>query len=49
MEKELSGQEKDLLFFMSNEDTHDIIKIIKWLEHSGVLVHGVTVTVKYEI
>ena len=29
MEKELSGQEKDLLFFISNEDTYDIIKIIK--------------------
>ena len=27
----------------------DIIKIVKSLEHSGVLIDGVTETVKYEI
>ena len=28
---------------------NDIIKIIKWLKDSGVLIDGVTETVKYEI
>ena len=34
---------------MSNEDMNDIIKIIKALEDSGVLIDGVTETVKHEI
>ena len=36
------------LFFL-NEDLNNIIKIIKSLEDSGVLVDDVTETVKYEI
>ena len=47
MEKELSEQEKDL--FISNEDMNDIIKIIKSLEDSIVLIDGITETVKREI
>ena len=35
--------------FISNEDMNDIIKIIKSLEDSGVLIDGVTETVKYEV
>ena len=35
--------------FISNEDLNDIIKIIKSLEDSGVLIDGVTETVKDEI
>ena len=35
--------------YISNEDTNDIIKIIKSLEDSGVLIDGVTETVKQEI
>ena len=35
--------------FFSNEDMNDIIKIIKSLENSGVLIDGVTETVKHEI
>ena len=44
MEKELS--EKRLI---SNEDMNDIIKVIKLLEDSIVLIAGVTETVKDEI
>ena len=35
--------------FILNEDMTNIIKIVKSLEHSGVLIDGVTETVKYEI
>ena len=35
--------------FTSNEDMNDIIRIIKSLEHSSVLIDGVTETVKHEI
>ena len=34
---------------MSNEDMNDFIKIIKSLEDLGVLLNGVTKTVKHEI
>ena len=40
---------KGLNLFISNEDMNDIIKIKKSLEDSGVLIYGVTVTVKHEI
>ena len=42
-------QEKDLLYFSLNVDLIDIIKIIKSLEDSGVLIDEVTETVKHEI
>ena len=35
--------------FISNEDMNDMIKVIKSLEDLGVLVDGVTETVKHEI
>ena len=35
--------------FISNEDINDIIKIIKSLEDSGVLIDGGTETVKGKI
>ena len=35
--------------FISNEDMNDVIKIIKSLEDLGVLIDGVTETVKHEI
>ena len=47
MEKELSDQEKDLLYFKWRYGWH--IKIIKSLEDLGVLIDGVTETVKDEI
>ena len=40
---------KGFTLFMSNEDMNDIIKIIKSLEDSVVLIDGVTETVKHEI
>ena len=35
--------------FISNEDLNNVIKIIKPLEDSGVLIDGVTETVKHDI
>ena len=40
---------KGFTLFISNEDMNDIIKIIKSLEDSGVLIDGVTETVKHQI
>ena len=40
---------KGLTLFFSNEDINDIIKIIKSLEDSDVLIDGITETVKHEI
>ena len=40
---------KGLILFISNEDMNDIIAIIKSVETSGVLIDGVTETVKHEI
>ena len=39
---------KEFILFISNEDTNDIIRIKKSLEDSGVLIIGVTETVKHE-
>ena len=47
VEKKLSGHEKDLHYLF--KDMNDIIKIIKSLEGSGVLIDGITETVKDEI
>ena len=41
--------EKEFILFNSNEDMNDIIKIIKSLEDSNVLIDGITETVKHEI
>ena len=41
--------EKVFNSFISNEDMNDIIKIIKLLENWGILIAGVTKTVKNEI
>ena len=40
---------KGFHLFISNEDMNDIIKILKSLEDSGVLIDGVTEAVKHEI
>ena len=39
---------KQFTLFISNEDMNDIIKIIKLSKDSGVLIDGVTETVKHE-
>ena len=51
-ERKISGKEairaeKGLTLFISNEDMNDIIKIIKLLEDSGVLIDVVIETVKH--
>ena len=53
-DRKISGRgavraEKGFTLFISNEDMNDIIKIIESLEDSGVLIDGVTETVKHEI
>ena len=45
MEKELSEEEKDLIYLFR---MNDIMKIIKLLEDSVVLIDGVDETVKHE-
>ena len=40
---------KGFTLFISNEDMNDIIKIMKSLEDSDVLIDGVTETIKHEI
>ena len=54
LERKISGKGavrtgKGFTLFISNEDMNDIIKIIKSLEDSGVLIDGVTETVKHKI
>ena len=41
--------EKGFTLFISNEDINDIIKIIKSLADSNVLIDGITETAKIEI
>ena len=53
-ERKISGKGavragKGFTLFISNEDMNDIIKIIKSLKDSGLLIDGVTETVKNEI
>ena len=53
-ERKISGKGavkagKGCTLFISNEGMNDIIKIIKSLEDSGVLIDGVTETVKHEM
>ena len=40
---------KGFTLFISNEDRNNIIKVIKSLEDSTVLIDGITETVKHEI
>ena len=53
-ERKISGKGavragKGFTLFISNEDMNDIIKIVKSLEYSSVLIDGVTEIVKHEI
>ena len=43
------GAGKWFTLFISNEGSNDIIKIIKSLEDSGVLIDDIIQTVKHEI
>ena len=40
---------KGFTLFISNEDKNYVIKIIKSLKDSGILINGVTETAKHEI
>ena len=40
---------KGFTSFILNEDMNDIIKIIKSLENSNSLIHGIPETVKHEM
>ena len=42
-------EENGLTLFISNEDTNDIIKIIKLSEDSRKLIDGITERIKHEI
>ena len=44
-----SNKSRIKILFISNEDTYDIIRTIKLLEDSGVLIYCVTGTIKHEI
>ena len=53
IERRISGKRvararKEFTLLISNEDMDDIIRIIKSLEDSSVLIDGVTETVKHE-
>ena len=53
-ERKISGKgvvslRKGFTLFILSENVNDISKVIKLLENSGVLIDGVTETVKYEI
>ena len=47
--KRVARAEKEFTLLISNEDMDDIIRIIKLLEDSGVLIDGVTENVKHEL
>ena len=53
-ERKISGKgpvraAKRFTLFISNEDVNDVIKTVRSLEDLGVLIDGVTETVKHEI
>ena len=49
MHKEVSGSGNVTTLIMSNDEIEDIVKIVKSLEDSGLLLKGVTETVQKEV
>ena len=54
LERKISGKGavragKGFPLFIQNEDMNDIIKIVKLLGDSGILIDGITETVKHEM
>ena len=47
--KKILGSGNMTTLITSNDEIHDIIKIVKYLEDSGLLVKGVTETVQNEV
>ena len=41
-------KERRITLVITNEDMNNIIRTMKWLEHFGVLIDGVSETVKNE-
>ena len=46
--KKILGSGNHITLIISNNDMQDLLKIIKSLEDSGILLHGITKTVKNE-
>ena len=49
MKRSFQSRKRLYAVFISNGDVNDIIKVIKSLKISGVLIDGPTETVKHEI
>ena len=47
--KNILGLGNHLTLIISNDDMKDLLKIVKSLEDSGILLHGITETVKNEV
>ena len=47
-ERGFEEQERRITLVITNEDMNNIIRTMKWLEHFGVLIDGVSETVKNE-
>ena len=47
--KKTLGSGNHTTLIISNDDMHDLLKIVKSLEDSGILLNGITETVKNEV
>ena len=47
--KKILGSGNHITLMISNDDMQDILKIVKSLEDSGILLDGITETVKNEV
>ena len=47
--KKILGSGNHTAFIISNDDMQDLLKIVKSLEDSGILLNGITETVKNEV
>ena len=47
--KKVLGSGNDTTLLISNDDMQDLLKIVKSLEDSGILLDGITETVKNEV
>ena len=47
--KEILGSGNHTTLIISNDDMQDLLKIVKSLEDSGILLDGITETIKNEV
>ena len=47
--KKISGSGGHTTLIISNDDMQDLLKLVKSLEDSGILLNGITETVKNEV